>query len=167
MSSILVTYNESRAQVDAAVRRYLTAMAERENAGITGVGQTNTQEAISEFKADLIPESIAYVTMEDEIPVATIISGNYEVLGDVFELNKFKIRTEICEVYTVIVPTEAFDSYSDIEYENYIKKLYDEKLLNRAIKLRDREEETLRAALEAKMQNFDALIQSLQTANNE
>lgn len=168
MSSILVTFNESREQVNSAVRRYLTAMAERENAGLTGIGVTSTQEAISQFQADLIPESIVYVTMEEDVPVSTAIAGSfYEIMGDTMELNKFRIRNEIGEVYTVIIPTEAFESYSDVEYETYIKRLYDEKLLNRAIKMRDKEEETLRAALEAKMQNFDALITNLQTANNE
>lgn len=167
MSSILVTFNESREQVFAGVRRYLTAMAERENAGLTGIGQTNTQEAISGFQADLIPESIVYVTVEEEVPVATLISGEYEIYGDAMELNKFKIRNEIGEVYTVIIPTDAFGSYSDVEYDTYIKRLYDEKLLNRAIKMRNKEEETLRAALEAKMKNFDDLIQTLQTADKE
>lgn len=167
MSSILITYNESKTAVYAAIRRYLTAMTERENAGLSKVNMTRTQEIVNGFTTELIPESIAYVTLEQNgTPISVVTNTEYEIIPDEYELNRFKFRIPSGEYFSALIPTEAFDSYSEIEYEAFIKKTYDDMLLKNAIILKDQERKTIQNALAAKMKNFDQLITELQTINN-
>lgn len=158
---VLLNYNESKSIVYSAIRRYITAMAERENAGITKIDQSNTQSEVNSYTSELIPRDIIYVTLDQEAPASIVSNSVYDIIPDDTKLNKFKFILKNGEKYSATIPTEAFESFSDVEYDSYIRKLYDEKLLTRAQALRSREEETIKKALEAKMSSFNDLIRNL------